>query len=76
MKYMTTKGKFISGNSPLEVLVSLKNSTRPDSKLELNDYLVLLMLRINLNYDIKIESRGYVQVLTDLEDIGFLLRLE
>ncbi|WP_247236610.1 hypothetical protein [Telluribacter sp. SYSU D00476] len=73
---MTTKGKFISGNSPLEVLVSLKNSTRPDSKLELNDYLVLLMLRINLNYDIKIESRGYVQVLTDLEDIGFLLRLE
>ena len=76
MKYMTTKGKFISGNSPLEVLVSLKNSTRPDAKLELNDYLVLLMLRINLNYDIKIESRGYVQVLNDLEEIGFLLRLE
>ena len=73
---MTTTGKFISGSSPHEVLVSLKNSTRPDAKLELNDYLVLLMLRINLNYDIKLESRGYVQVLNDLEEIGFLLRLE
>lgn len=76
MRYLTTKGKIISGDSPLEVLETLKNSSLNDVKLGLPNYLVLLRLRINMNYDIKLEDRGYIQVLDDLENIGFLLRLE
>ena len=76
MRYLTTKGRIISGDSPLEVLETLKNSSLNDVKLGLPNYLVLLRLRINMNYDIKLEDRGYIQVLDDLENIGFLLRLE
>ncbi|GAB3163497.1 hypothetical protein [Telluribacter humicola] len=76
MRYLTTKGRIISGDSPLEVLVALKNTSFIDVKFGLTDYLELLRLRVDMNYDIKLEDLGHVQAPEDLENIGFLLRLE
>lgn len=76
MKFLTTKGKIITGESPQEILENLKNSSPYDRKKRMDKYLETLSSRIRLYDRAEIKGYGHVEILMQLEEVGFLLRLE
>ncbi|WP_247233414.1 hypothetical protein [Telluribacter sp. SYSU D00476] len=76
MKFLTATGKVIEGDSPVEVFENLKNDSSYDSKLTLWEFLEVLALRIQVYYGKRVSIRGMGHLLTQLEEIGYLIRLE
>ena len=76
MRYLTANGKIISGTSTLEVLRDLKNSTFYDANRQWEKYLASLSLRVYLFYGEHIDQRDDRRIVKQLEDLGFLLKLE
>lgn len=76
MKYLTANGKIIEGCTPQEVLECLKSSSPMDARLEFSSFLDVFKLRINLFYGLSLDGEGYVQILSKLEEVGFLIQLE
>ncbi|WP_247235429.1 hypothetical protein [Telluribacter sp. SYSU D00476] len=76
MRYLTANGKIISGASTLEVLRDLKNSTFYDANRQWEKYLDSLSLRVFLFYGEQIDQRDDRRIVNQLEELGFLLKLE
>ncbi|GAB3163591.1 hypothetical protein [Telluribacter humicola] len=76
MKFVTATGIVVEGDSPVEVFENLKNDSSYDSKLSLWEFLEVLALRIQVYYGRKVTLRGMDHLLDQLEEIGYLIRLE
>ncbi|WP_207506350.1 hypothetical protein [Telluribacter humicola] len=76
MRYLTANGKIISGTSTLDVLKDLKNSTFYDANRQWEKYLESLSLRVYLFYGEHLDERDDRLIVDQLEELGFLLKLE
>ena len=76
MKFLTATGKVIEGDSPVEVFENLKKDSSYDAKLSLWEFLEILALRIQVYYGKRVTIRSMAHLLNELEEIGYLIRLE
>ncbi|HEV7351247.1 hypothetical protein [Telluribacter sp.] len=76
MKYLTATGKIIQGDTPAEVFENLKNASPYDAKLTLWSFLEILTLRVHVYYGEKMAIQGMTHLLNQLENVGFLIRVE
>lgn len=76
MTYQTPDGELISGNSPVQILESLRDLSPQTEGLELEDYLGILLRTVRERYATDIADLEPSQVLYDLLSVGYLTPIE
>ncbi|GAB3162851.1 hypothetical protein [Telluribacter humicola] len=76
MKYLTANGKILSGSCSLEVLTDLKNSLFYGANRQWENFLEALSLWVYVCYKERIDEEDVLGIVDQLEEVGFLLRLE
>ncbi|WP_247237604.1 hypothetical protein [Telluribacter sp. SYSU D00476] len=76
MKYLTANGKILSGSCSLEILTNLKNTVFFGANQRWENFLEALSLWVFVFYKERINQEDVLTIVDQLEDVGFLLRLE
>lgn len=78
MKYkrLTNDGELITGDSPTEILTTMRDGSRFWSESGLEEYLDALVIRINDYYGTLITSRDHGEMVDEMITIGYLKPVE
>ena len=75
MKFLTLAGELIEGDTAIDVLVQMRKRVLWSNQRDIGDYLEDFLVDLSDYYRVKFTTRDPYQVLEQLQDEGYLLRI-